>query len=138
MVTYSRESLSLLAWAYLELGEVDQAQALLAQVLRTARQARMVPALVQALRVQALVLSKEERWEEAEHALEEALTLCRGMAAPYAEAKTLYAAGLVSHNKREFEPARRRFEAALEICTRLGERLYARHIEQLLGQEEYQ
>ena len=136
MVSYSRESLSLLAWAYLELGEVDQAQALLAQVLRTARQARMVPALVQALRVQALVLSKEERWEEAERALEEALTLCRGMAAPYAEAKTLYAAGLVSHNKREFEPARQRFEGALEICTRLGERLYARHIEQLLGQEE--
>jgi tetratricopeptide (TPR) repeat protein/transcriptional regulator with XRE-family HTH domain len=138
MVSYSRESLSLLAWAYLELGEVDQAQALLAQVLRTARQARMVPALVQALRVQALVLSKQERWEEAEHALEEALTLCRGMAAPYAEAKTLYAAGLVSHNKREVAPARQRFEGALEICTRLGERLYARHIEHLLGQEEHQ
>ncbi len=138
MVSYSKESLALLAWAYLELGEVDQAQALLVQVLSTARQARMGPTLVQALRVQALVLSKQERWEEAERALEEALALCRGMATPYAEAKTLYAAGLVSHNKREFEPARQRFEGALEICTLLGERLYARHIEQLLGQGEYQ
>ncbi len=138
VVSYSREALAILAWAYLELGEVDQAQALLAQVLSTARQARMGPTLVQALRVQALVLSKQERWEEAERALEEALALCRGMATPYAEAKTLYAAGLVSHNKREFEPARQRFEGALEICTHLGERLYARHIEQLLGQGEHQ
>ena len=133
MVSYSRESLALLPWAYLELGEADQAQALLAQVLSIARQARMGPTLVQALRVQALVLSKQERWEEAEHGLEEALMLCRGMGAPYAEAKTLYAAGLVSRNKRELEPACQRFEEALEICTRLGEHLYARSIEPLLG-----
>jgi tetratricopeptide (TPR) repeat protein len=136
MVSYSKEALSLLAWAYLELGEVGQAQALLAQVLRTARQARMDPTLVQALRVQALVLSKQERWEEAEQALQEALTLCRGMATPYAEAKTLYTAGLVSHQKGELEPARQRFEAALTILEQLGERLYARSIEQMLGQWE--
>jgi len=134
VVSYSRESLSLLPWAYLELGEVGQAQALLAQVLSTARQARMGPTLVQALRVQAMVLSKQECWDEAEQALQEALTLCRGMATPYAEAKTLYTAGLVSHKKGELEPARQRFEAALTILEQLGERLYAQHIEQLLGQ----
>ncbi len=138
MVSYSREALAILAWAYLELGEADQAQALLAQVLGTARQARMGPTLVQALRVQALVLSKQERWQEAEQALQEALTLCRGMAAPYAEAKTLSTAGLVSHQKRELAPARQRFEAALAILERLGERLYARYIEQLLAQGEHQ
>ncbi|HYT34480.1 MAG TPA: tetratricopeptide repeat protein, partial [Ktedonobacteraceae bacterium] len=133
MVSYSRESLALLPWAYLELGEVGQAQALLAQVLSIARQAQMGPTLVQALRVQALVLSKQAHWEEAEHSLEEALTLCRGMAAPYAEAKTLYVAGLVSRERMEFEPAHQRFEAALKILEQLGERLYARSIEQLLG-----
>jgi tetratricopeptide (TPR) repeat protein/transcriptional regulator with XRE-family HTH domain len=137
MVSYSRESLAILAWTYLELGEADQAQALLAQVLSTARQARMGPTLVQALRVQALVMSKQERWEEAEHGLEEALTLCRGMATPYAEAKTLYVAGLVSHRKRELASARQRFEAALTILEHLGERLYARHIEHLLGRGEH-
>ncbi len=137
MVSYSKESLAILAWAYLELGEIDQAQALLAQVLRTARQARMGPTLVQVLRVQALIWSKQERWEEAEHVLQEALTLCRGMAAPYAEAKTLYTAGLVSHQKRELAPARQRFEAALAILGQLGEGLYVRHIEQLLGQGEH-
>ncbi len=82
IVSYSRESLALLPWAYLELG---------------------------------------------------ALTLCRGMAAPYAEAKTLYVAGLVSRKRNEFEPARQRFEAALTILEQLGERLYARSIEPLLG-----
>jgi tetratricopeptide (TPR) repeat protein len=136
MVSYSRESLSLLPWAYLELGEVDQAQALLDQVLSTARQARMNPTLVQALRVQALVFSKQERWEEAEHSLEEALTLCRGMGTRYAEAKTLYTAGLVSQHNREWAPARELFEAALNILERLGERLYARYIEQLISQKE--
>ena len=55
MVSYSKEALALLAWAYLETGEVDQAQALLAQVLRTARQARMGPTLVQALHVASYV-----------------------------------------------------------------------------------
>jgi tetratricopeptide (TPR) repeat protein len=134
MVSFSRESLSLLAWANLEVGEVDQAQALLAQVLSTTRQSRMGPTLVQALRVQALVLSKQERWEEAENALQEALTLCRGMAAPYAEAKTLHTAGLVSYKNGELEPAHQRFEAALTILEQLGERLYARSIEQLLSQ----
>ncbi len=138
MVSYSKESLAILAWAYLELGEIDQAQALLAQVLRTARQARMGPTLVQALRVQALVLSKQGRWEEAEQALEEALTLCQGMATPYAEAKTLYSAGLVSYQKRELAQARQRFEAAFAILERLGEGLYARHIEQLIGRGEHQ
>jgi tetratricopeptide (TPR) repeat protein len=133
MVSYSKEALALLAWTYLELGEADQGQALLAQVLSTARQAQMGPSLVQALRVQALLLCKEERWEEAEQALQEALMLCRRMAAPYAEAKALYTAGLVSHDKRELAPARQRFEAAQEICTRLGEWLYALRIEQVLA-----
>jgi len=138
MVSYSREALSLLAWAYLDLGEADQAQALLAQVLSTARQAQMGPTLVQALRIQTLALSKQGRWEEAEQDLEEALRLCREMATPYAEAKTLYSAGLVSRNRGEFEPSRQRFEAALTILERLDERLYAQHIEQLLGKGEHQ
>ncbi len=82
-------------------------------------------------------MSKQERWEEAEHSLEEALTLGQGMTIPYAEAKTLYVAGLVSRRRKEFGPARQRFEAALTILECLGERQYARYIEELLGQGEY-
>jgi tetratricopeptide (TPR) repeat protein len=103
-----------------------------------ARQELMRPILVEALRVQALAWSRQERWAEAEAALEEALGLCRSMLSPYTEAKTLYVSGLVSQQKRELAPARRQFEAALAILERLGERLYARSIEQLLGQGEHQ
>ena len=134
MVSYSKEALALLAWAYLELDEADQAQALLAQVLRTARKERMRPTLVQALRVQALILSRQARWQEAEHSLEEALALCRVMATPYAEAKTLSTAGVVSQKRKAFEAARQRCAEALGICTHLGERLYAQHIEHWLAQ----
>ncbi|HZR40339.1 MAG TPA: AAA family ATPase [Ktedonobacteraceae bacterium] len=132
LVSYSKDTLSLLAWAYLEMGDTDQAQVLLTQVLSTARQAYMRPSLVQALRVQTLLLSKEGCWEEAEQSLQEALMLCRKMRTPYIEAKALYTAGLVSHGRGELTLAQQRFEAAREICTRLGERFYALRIEQHL------
>ena len=132
-MSFSKEALAILAWAYLELGNVEQARILLAQVLSTARQAQMSSTLVQALRVQALLLSKEAHWEEAEQVLQEALVLCRKMAAPYAEAKVLYTSGLVSYEKGELILARQRFEAARDICTRLGERHYALLIEQTLA-----
>jgi tetratricopeptide (TPR) repeat protein len=132
-VSFSKEALAMLAWAYLELGNIEQARILLAQVLSTARQAQMSPALVQALRIQALFLSKEGNWVEVDQVLQEALMLCRKMAAPFAEAKVLFTAGLVSYNKGELAAARQQFEAAREICTRLGERLYALRIEQTLA-----
>ena len=134
MVSYSKEAIALLAWAYLELDEADRAQALLAQVLSTVRKEQINPALVQSLRVQAQVSSRQGHWEEAEHSLEEALALCHVMRTPYAEAKTLYVAGLVSSERKEFKQAHQRFEEALGICTHLGERLYAQHMEQLLDQ----
>jgi tetratricopeptide (TPR) repeat protein len=132
MVSFSKEALALLAWTYLELGEAEQARIVLMQVLEPVRQAQMRPALVQTLRVQALLLNKEGGWEEVERALQEALLLGREMAAPYAEAKVHYTAGVISYGRGELAPARQRFEAARQICTRLGERLYARLIEQAL------
>jgi tetratricopeptide (TPR) repeat protein len=133
LVSYSKEALAVLAWTYLELGKAEQARIILTQVLSTARQAEMRPALAQALRVQALLLSKERAWEEVERALQEALLLCREMATPYAEAKVHYTAGVISYSKGDLAQARQRFEAARQICTRLGERLYALRIEQTLA-----
>ncbi|HKF36293.1 MAG TPA: tetratricopeptide repeat protein, partial [Ktedonobacteraceae bacterium] len=83
-----------------------------------------------------MILSKQERRQEAEQSLQEALALCRDMAAPYAEAKTRYTAGVVSRMRGELGPARQWFEAALTILERLGERLYSRSIEQLLSKSE--
>ena len=133
---YVREVLPLLAWAYLEIGEATRAQTLLTQLITEAREAQMRPALMEALRVQALVLSKQERWEEAEQYLEEALTLCRELPAPYSEAKTLYLFGQVSLQQGAPEPARERLMSAQAILTGLGERVYAGHVEQLLAMKD--
>jgi tetratricopeptide (TPR) repeat protein len=127
--------LPLVAWAELELGEVQEAQARLEGVIALARQERMRPTLAEALRVQGLLLSRQGRWAEAEAALEEALALCRAMAAPYAEAKTLYFAGQLYQAKGEPKQGRERLEAALEILNTLGERLYARQVEQVLARK---
>jgi tetratricopeptide (TPR) repeat protein/transcriptional regulator with XRE-family HTH domain len=133
-----KEVLPLLAWAELESGDVPQAQARLEGLIAIARQERMRPILVDALRVQALAWSRQDRWAEAEAVLEEALGICRSMRSPYAEAKTLYVSGLVFQQKKELAPARQGFQATLTILEHLGEGLYARHVEQLLGQEEHQ
>jgi tetratricopeptide (TPR) repeat protein len=123
--------LSLLAWEALLLGEEGQAGALAVQGLALARQMRFI--LPDALRIQALVHLQQERWEEAEALLEEALDLCDAMPYPYAEAKALYVYGLLHKAKDELEQARGRLQAALAILNRLGERLYATQVEQALA-----
>jgi tetratricopeptide (TPR) repeat protein/transcriptional regulator with XRE-family HTH domain len=123
-----------LAWAQLELGEEDQAQRLLEQACTgaTGEQVRLV--LAEASLVQARLAAHQERWQVAEEALETALHLCRAMPWPYGEAKTFYVAGLVSCQRGETAQARAHFAAALTILQHLGERLYAKVIQQALDQ----
>jgi len=91
------------------------------------------PALVDALRVRALTLMQKGRWQEAEGALEQALAITRAMPYPYAEAKALYVYGLLHTQKGEPEQAHKGLEASLAILKRLGERMYAEHVEQALA-----
>ena len=56
------------------------------------------------------------------------------MGYPYGEAKTLYVYGLLHTRKGEPEQACAQLEAALSICARLGERLYAEHAERALAE----
>jgi hypothetical protein len=75
----------------------------------------------------------QECWRDGERMLEEAIALCQAMRYPYGELKTLYIYGLLHTRKGEVQPARARLRDALSICARLGERLYAVHVEQALG-----
>jgi len=136
VVSYRKDTLPLLAWAELEVGEVAQAEARLGEVIALAREEGMRPLLADALRVQGLAWIKAHRWEAAEASLEEALALCRSMPYPYHEAKTLYVFGLLSQAKGDQEQARERLEAALTILHRLGERLYASRVEQWLAMQK--
>jgi tetratricopeptide (TPR) repeat protein/transcriptional regulator with XRE-family HTH domain len=127
------ELLPLLAWATLDSGNSAEAEALLSTCLRRARKQEALIVVPDALRVQARLERQRERWAKAEAALDEALTLCRSMPYPYAEAKALYAYGQLHRQQGELQQAREHFEAARAICARLGERLYAEQIEHAMA-----
>ncbi len=120
------------AWAAMELGADAEAATYVADSVESAREHDMRLVLPDALRVQAQWELRRGNWEKAEAALEQALSLCRAMPYPYAEAKALYVYGQVHATKAEPQQACGRFEEALAICSRLGERLYAEHIERAL------
>jgi tetratricopeptide (TPR) repeat protein len=125
--------LVLLAWAHLELGEVTRAAEMVAQAIIRERVSHTRLALVEALWVQAMALTRQERWAAAEHALEEGLALARSMPYPYAEARLLHVYGQMHARKGEPEPARVRLEAALAIFERLGARKDTERVEQAIA-----
>jgi tetratricopeptide (TPR) repeat protein len=126
-----------LAWIRLQQGDQTQAGAHLEQAITRATAEENRIALGNALRVKAMLLIQHYNWQAAQEALEEALTLAQAMPAPYAEAKALYVYGLLHRAKGELEQARERLEAALKICARLGERLYAERIAEALAVLEH-
>ncbi|MGH2389607.1 MAG: hypothetical protein ACRDIE_15510, partial [Chloroflexota bacterium] len=79
--------LPLLAWAQLDLGEVDLAADAVGQALARAQPEEMRLVLVEALRVRALVARQREQWDVAARSLAEALALARSMPYLYAEAR---------------------------------------------------
>ena len=84
--------LPVLAWAQLALGQVDEAAANVEQALRRARPEGMRLALVEALRVRALIALLREQWDTAAGSLAEGLALAREMPSPYLEARMLQVA----------------------------------------------
>jgi transcriptional regulator with XRE-family HTH domain/tetratricopeptide (TPR) repeat protein len=114
----------LLAWAEGMLGHKTQAQARLAVVLESAE-----PLVrVDALRVQGLLATLENRWDVAGTALEEAFVRSHAMPSPYAEAKALWALGRLEVARGNFVAARERFVEALAICDQLDEGLYRKYV----------
>jgi tetratricopeptide (TPR) repeat protein len=123
----------LVGWASVELGDLARAEALLAAA--STPESAHLPCWVAlgVRRSQARLALRQGRGPEAEHALAEALALSQAMHTPYEEAQTLYLYGLLHLQQGEPQPARARLEASLAICSKLGERLYARQIEQVLA-----
>jgi len=119
---------ALLAWAELELGHESQAIAIAAQARRSAEARRNRLALVDILRIQALIAMRQGRWEEATNVLDETLALSCDLRYPYAEAKARYTFGHLHVAEGEPLRAREDYEAALALCDRLGEGLYRPHI----------
>ncbi len=122
-----------LAWAVLELGQLDGAQQMLDQVLAEAKEQQLYPLLAEALGVQARLAARRGQSQAAEQALCEALKHAREMHTPYTEAKICYIAGLIALQQHETVHAREQLESALALLQQLGERLYAEQAGQALA-----
>ncbi len=125
--------LPILAWAYLASGDLERAQETARQAVRRGREQQHRIALVDALRVQAMVALRHGRWTEAEHALEEGHMLARTMPYPYAEARLLQVDGELRRQKGDSVAAREHLEAARTIFQRLGARKDVERVEQDLA-----
>lgn len=124
----------LLAWALGELGELDEARAIVDSVLAETSTGQPRFARVEALRVQALLARRQGTgYVEAEAGIEEALTFCRAMPYPHQEIRLLHASGLLYVHQGKQELACKRFNAALEICACLGEQFFAPRLERELA-----
>jgi tetratricopeptide (TPR) repeat protein/transcriptional regulator with XRE-family HTH domain len=122
--------LALVAWAHVELGDEAQASALVERMLaRSYAQYRW-----DCLRIAGLLALRQHRWQEAAEALEEAIAGAHAFPYLWAEAKALYVYGQMHLARGEPERAREAYQAALAICTRLGEGLYRPHIERALAE----
>jgi tetratricopeptide (TPR) repeat protein len=122
-----------LAWAYLDMGKVAAAGAVVGQAVRRARAVTYRRALVEALRVQAIVATRQGCWEDAERSLEEGLSLARSLADPYVEGRLLHVYGAMHATTGQPVAARQRLEEALAILQRLGARRAAAQVERSIA-----
>jgi tetratricopeptide (TPR) repeat protein len=125
--------LPVLAWAYLESDELEQAARTIAEALRRQRAGQYRFGLVDALRVQALITLRQGDIATAERALEEGLALARPMPYPYGEGRLLAVYGQLHLYRGELAPARERLEAADAIFEQLGARKDVERTEHLLA-----
>src|SRR5262249_11581906 len=122
-----------LAWSALDLDEEAHAEDFLSQCLTRATDEHIRLAQVDALRVRVLQQTSQGRFADAEQTLEAALQLSLEMPYPYAEAKVLYAGGLLAHAQSKIEQARERLQQAQAALSARGEGLYLPHVERALA-----
>jgi tetratricopeptide (TPR) repeat protein len=80
-----------------------------------------------------MVLTRQERWADAERSFGEAVSLATSMPYPYAEAWALYEWGMLHAARGDREQAQHRLHEALEIFRRLGARKDAERTEEALA-----
>jgi tetratricopeptide (TPR) repeat protein len=109
--------LPLLAWAYLDLGDVGEAASTVAEAIQRLRAMGAYVPLVNALRIQAMVAHQRGDRAAAETALVEAVALADTLGYLYAKAQALFTWGLLEpHDERGLE----RLREAHTLFARLG------------------
>ena len=132
-----------LGWAQEEAGNLAEARRTAHAAVSTARTFRPptsdlsvnhVALLVDALRIDGMVFSRQGCRKGAERFFQEAVKLAKPMPYPYGEARALYEWGRMLAEQRELKQARPRLEEALASFRRLGARPYIERTEQALAQ----
>jgi predicted ATPase/Tfp pilus assembly protein PilF len=122
-----------LAWAYLELGDTNRAEEVVLKATARAAVTCSPLTLLHWHRLRGLVLTQRERWEQAERAFAEAVSMARDLPYPYAEACILSEWGRSHVRRGEFARAQERCEEALFIFRPLGAHPYIERTEQALA-----
>jgi tetratricopeptide (TPR) repeat protein len=116
------ENLPVLAWAYLEMGEVERAVETAAAAVSRAREQEVNLHLAEALLSQGRVLHRQGKLDEARTALAEALELARAMPYPHLEARSLVASAELERSHGDGAATDRQLAEALAIFQRIGAR----------------
>jgi tetratricopeptide (TPR) repeat protein/DNA-binding XRE family transcriptional regulator len=125
----------LLAWAWLDLGDLAAAEVWLDRAAHLVEQQEHTLAAIDMWRVRAMWYAAREEWRAAETAVAQSLALARAIPYPYAEAKALAISGRLSAQCGATQATYEQGTAALTILNRLGERLYAATIERMLAND---
>jgi adenylate cyclase len=110
--------LPILSWVYLADDDISMAGQTVARAVQVSQGQQVYR--VDALRVEAMVLIRQERYERAESSLAEGIELARSLPYPYAEGRMLFEGGVVRIRRGEVESGRDRLMEALAIFRRLG------------------
>jgi predicted ATPase/DNA-binding XRE family transcriptional regulator len=121
-----------LAWAHLEVGDLEAATETVAQALTRARAERTPMQVVDGLWVQARVRMRQGRWAEAAAVLQEALAPARRLPYTLGTLRLLEAAAEVYRHEGSTAQARRSLEEARLLCARLGADREAARLQQAL------
>jgi tetratricopeptide (TPR) repeat protein len=122
-----------LAQVQLAIGNLADAEAVVAAGVTRARERCNRVDLVEWLRLQGMIGIHQGWCQDAQHALDEAIDLARGMPYPYAEGRLLHVYGELHIQAAEPREAQESLEAALAIFRQLGAHRDASQVEQAIA-----
>jgi tetratricopeptide (TPR) repeat protein len=125
--------LPILAHAYLHLGDIDRAEALVGDALRRVQRVENRLDVIAALLVQANLLERQGRGEEAYAVLQDVLRHAREMSFPAAEAEALFRLGSLEVQLGDMEAARPHVVQARKLWESLGARQDVARADEVLG-----
>jgi tetratricopeptide (TPR) repeat protein len=124
--------LTALAWARLNMGDPGAAEEAVERTINLNRERHQMLEMPSALRVKGMILTRQQRWNEAGEVFEEAISAARSLPYPYAEGRALYEYGLLYKQQGLLARAQAQFAEALDIFRRLGAQKDAEWAEQEL------